>query len=75
MGRLMMGLYVVLAGCAGQAAELVPVECDGDTVVCDGVAVCDGADAYVVCGRSGPYCRAFEGYVDAPVDAEPVCVR
>lgn len=75
MGRWIAGLCVALAGCVGQAAELVPVECDGDTVVCDGEAVCDGADAYVVCGRSGPYCRAFEGYVDGPVDAEPVCVR
>jgi len=66
---------VVLGACASEVIEVGPVSCDGDAVVCAGEAVCEGdLDAYVVCGREGPYCRKHEGYVDAPVDLTPVCV-
>lgn len=73
---MVAGLCVALAGCVGEPAELVPVECDGDVVVCDGESICEGDhDAYVVCGRAGPYCRARGTYVDEPVELTPVCDR
>ncbi|MCU0676842.1 MAG: hypothetical protein MUE69_29135 [Myxococcota bacterium] len=61
---------VVLVGCVATPAELVPVTCDGDIVVCDGEAFCEGEDphgdgpAYVACPRK---------YVACPRNGEPVC--
>jgi len=86
MGRAMAmvaGLCVALAGCVGEPAELVPVECDGDAVVCDGEAFCEGESpqgdgpAYVVCRRDGsPYCRQRIGLVDTErPEQSPWCLR
>lgn len=83
MARWIAGLCVALTGCAAPVAELVPVTCDGDVVVCDGEAACEGSDpqgdgdSYVACPRDGvPVCRQRIGLVDAErPEQTPVCVR
>ena len=70
-------------GCVSERAELVPVECDGDAVVCDGETFCEGEDpqgdgpSYVACRRDGsPYCRQRIGLVDTErPEQSPQCLR
>jgi hypothetical protein len=83
MTRVMLAALCAAAGCAAEVAEAVPVECDGDAVVCDGEVFCEGEDpqgdgpAYVVCPRSGvPVCRQRIGLVDTErPEMVPLCIR
>lgn len=72
-----------LAACAAERAEVGPVTCEGDVVVCAGDAICEGEDpagdgpAYVACPRGGmPVCRQRIELVDTErPEQTPVCVR
>lgn len=86
MRVLTMVVVLVLSACAVEPAEMLPLSCDGDVVVCDGEALCDGeyqsqepgtGPAYLACDSEGVvYCRQRVNFADAPrPEQTPVCVR